>query len=364
MKVLFVLEYYYPNVGGIEKLFKGLAESLVKEGHEVMILTNKFKKSISKDEIINNVRIKRLNLKNRFYFTFFSLPSIIKYGRRFDIIHTTSYNAALPAYLASLVLKKKVIITFHEVWGKLWFKLPFISLIEKSLYYLFEKLILALPFHKYVAVSDTTKKSLIVHGIHPHKISRIYNGIDYEEFINERVSPTNNFTFSFLGRLGISKGLDLLIPAAKRFIRDYPDSSFLMFTPNTPNKLFQKINKLVSLNNLNDNFIWHQNINTNQIKKLLLSSHCMVIPSYSEGFCFVAAETIAQNIPIISSNKTALSEVISGKFINMKSLDESGIYDALVLARKGIYEESTMIKYPFTQCIFEYLELYHTIEYN
>lgn len=158
MKVLFVLEYYYPNVGGIEKLFKGLAESLAKEGHEVMVLTNKFKKSIPIDEIINNVRIKRLNLKNRFYFTFFSLPSVIKYGRHFDIIHTTSYNAALPACLASLLLKKKVIITFHEVWGKLWFKLPFINPIQKSLYYLFEKLILALPFHKYVAVSEATKK--------------------------------------------------------------------------------------------------------------------------------------------------------------------------------------------------------------
>ena len=28
MKVLFVLEYYYPNIGGVEKLFKTLAESL------------------------------------------------------------------------------------------------------------------------------------------------------------------------------------------------------------------------------------------------------------------------------------------------------------------------------------------------
>ena len=134
MKILFVLEYYYPHVGGIEKLFKDIAEAMVQENHEVLVITNKYNNELPKNETINGVRIKRLNLKNRFLFTFLSLPLVLKYAKDFDFIHTTSYNAALPASLAGLFLNKKVIITFHEVWGKLWFKLPFMHRIQKTLF--------------------------------------------------------------------------------------------------------------------------------------------------------------------------------------------------------------------------------------
>ena len=39
MKILFVLENFYPNIGGVETLFKSLTEQLVREGHEVMVIT-------------------------------------------------------------------------------------------------------------------------------------------------------------------------------------------------------------------------------------------------------------------------------------------------------------------------------------
>jgi hypothetical protein len=65
MKILFILEYYYPNVGGIEKTLKDL-QALVKDNHEVMVITNRFEKTLESEEMINGVRVKRLNLKNRF----------------------------------------------------------------------------------------------------------------------------------------------------------------------------------------------------------------------------------------------------------------------------------------------------------
>ncbi len=45
MKILFVLDQYYPHVGGVEILFKNLAENLVKEGNECCILTTKINKT-------------------------------------------------------------------------------------------------------------------------------------------------------------------------------------------------------------------------------------------------------------------------------------------------------------------------------
>ena len=47
MKILFVIENYPPHIGGVEALFKNLAEGLAKK-HEVTIITHKPKKAPSK----------------------------------------------------------------------------------------------------------------------------------------------------------------------------------------------------------------------------------------------------------------------------------------------------------------------------
>ena len=60
MKILFVLENHYPNIGGVETLFKSLTESLVKEGYTVTILTNQYDKSLKRKEVLNGVSIIRV----------------------------------------------------------------------------------------------------------------------------------------------------------------------------------------------------------------------------------------------------------------------------------------------------------------
>lgn len=362
MKILFVLEYYYPNIGGVEKLFKSLAEALVNNGDEVLILTNCFDRSLKREEVIKGVKIRRLRFYNRFFFSFFSLPQILKYGRNYDIIHTTSYNAALPAWIAAKLLKKKVIITFHEVWGKLWFKLPFINSLQKIAYYLFEQFILKLKFDKYIAVSDSTKENLILHGVEQNKIARIYNGIEYPSLKKELKIPLKKeFTFTYLGRLGISKGLELLIPAAKAFISRHPDSKLKMITPDTPKNLYKKINKLIRKNDLQDDILLLHNLKKDDVTKELLSSHCIVIPSHSEGFCFVAAEATSLKIPIITSHRAALEEVVSGEYIVMNSLTKKSLFDALVKAKNSNFEFTPLKKFLLEDCIAEYQNLYQEL---
>ena len=127
MKILFILEHYYPYTGGSESLFKYLAEGLSKKGNKVTVITSRFNKKIKREEVINGVTIRRIPLANRYLFTVFSIPFLIKEALKSDVIHTTTYNAALPAFCVAKLARKKIYITFHEVWGKLWFKLPLIS---------------------------------------------------------------------------------------------------------------------------------------------------------------------------------------------------------------------------------------------
>lgn len=357
-KILFVLEHFYPYIGGAEKLFYVLTTALVKRGYEITVITTQFDKELRKEEMHEGVKIIRINCFNRFAFTFLSLPKVIQYGRNCDLIHTTTYNAALPASLAAKIVGKPVFVTFHEVWGDLWKQLPFTSFIQRNAFYYFEKILLKLPFDKFIAVSEFTKSELIKHKIPASKIARIYNGIEYEDFKDYTHSPPEVFTFTYFGRLGISKGLNLLIPAAADFRASFPASKFKLIIPKYPKPLYQIIIELIRKHDLEDYIEFHHNLPREVLRQEILNSSCVVISSYSEGFCFAAAETVALNVPIISSNKGALTEVISGPHISMNEMSVSELSHALRNAYLQKWSEKPIRYFHFKDTIDAYTQLY------
>src|SRR3989344_4390735 len=113
MRILFVCENYFPHYGGAEVLFKNLAERYVKKGHQVTILTHQLK-GTQKIEMINGVRVLRVpSFFSRYAFTFLAVPQAIRLAKAHDIIQTTSFNGAPPAWLAAKITKRPVVITVH-----------------------------------------------------------------------------------------------------------------------------------------------------------------------------------------------------------------------------------------------------------
>jgi glycosyltransferase involved in cell wall biosynthesis len=359
MRVLFILELYYPNIGGIEKLFKSLAERLAEQGHEVKVITTRFRKDLPKKELINGVEVRRLNISSRFLFTFFGIFGMMGAARKSDIIHTTSYNAAFPARLAGWISGKKVMITFHEAWGPLWFRLPWANYLSKILYFTYEWIILRMRFHKFIAVSDNTAASLNRLGVNKNSIVRIYNGLDYEQYDSGSFSPPEAFTCTYFGRLGISKGLDMLLASAPFFLKNNPGAHFKFIYPKVPGRLYRKVSrKLKELPAMS--YTCLHELNYEDLIKELQSSSCVVIPSYSEGFCYAAAEAIAMGIPVISSGQGALKEVVSGKSITMPSLDPKGLTQALEKAKNGEWEDKPVRQFHFSDTVESYLKLYNS----
>lgn len=358
MKLLFVLEHYYPYIGGAEKLFKDLAENLAKNDFEVDVVTTRYRKNVQAEEIKNNVTITRLNLKNRFLFTFFGVFGVFKKARKSNLILTTSYNAALPAFLAALITRKKIVIIFHEVWGGLWFKLPFLNRLQKMTFYLFEQFILLLPFDQYIAVSDYTKERLIHNGISPDKITRIYNGIDYSEYKEDTSVRTNKkFTYTFFGRLGVSKGIELIISAVEKYSELDYDSQLKLIIPTYPKPFFKTIKTELRRRNLLRHVVLMHNLSKSELLHELKQSDCVVIPSYSEGFCFSAVEAIALGVPVISSGRGALPEVVSGKYLFFEPFNARGLYKALVKAKARDWEYREPIRFEISDSVAEYIRL-------
>lgn len=360
-RILFVLEHFYPYIGGAEKLFYQLTTELAKKGHKVTVLTTRFDVELAKEENHQGVQIVRINCSNRFSFTFLSLPKVMQLARQHDIVHTTTYNAAFPAVLGGKLMGKKVFVTFHEVWGDLWWRLPFISNWQKRAYWLFEQTLLKLPFDKFIAVSDFTKNELLKQGVAPRKVKRIYNGIDYDALAKTYFSKSTQpaqFTFTYFGRLGISKGLNLLIPAAAELKKTNLNFTFKLIIPTVPKPIFEQIMQLISKHDLQSHIQLQHNLSKDQLRQELLQSSCVVIPSYSEGFCFAAAEAVAMLIPVISSHQGALKEVVSGQFIQLSEMSVSALADALRAGYAGQWTNTPIKFYYLKDSISAYLGVY------
>ncbi len=364
MRVLFLLEHFYPYIGGAEELFINLASGLVKRGHKVVVVTTKYDSSLPKHEFIDGVEIRRVSCFNRYLFTLFAIPSAVKYAVNADIIQTTSYNSAIPAFLAGLIRGKKVIITFHEVWGSLWHKLPFTDRWKLNLFRLFEKLILRLPFRKYVAVSKSTMGSLQDNGVERSKIEVIYNGIDYSRFEQFRYDPPVVFTYCYFGRLGISKGLDLLIEGSALFFAEHPQARLKLIIPTYPRVIFKKVIELINRHGISDRVTLLHDLAKDELYKEISESSCVMIPSISEGFCFVAAESAGLGIPVITSGRGSLKEVVSGKLIEIEELNAFGIREALKLALKGQWSYREPVRFSLNESVERYIELYEKVNSN
>ncbi len=358
MKILFVLEHFHPYLGGAEQLFKQLTKALVKNGHAVTVVTTRHDSSLPKQAFLDGVRIIRVNCFNRFGFTFFSFPAILRAARQCDLIHTTTYNAALPAFLSGKLLNKPVVITFHEVWGNLWMQLPFLPKWQRKLLQSYERLLLRLPFYRYIAVSKYTKDCLEQAGIPSKRIHTIYNGLDYSSFASYRPIPPLEFTYTYFGRLGISKGLNILLPAAKKNYAKYPKSKLQLVIPRYPKSIFRKIQDMIRKLELEDHISMLHDLPKQQLYQTLSRSSCVIIPSYSEGFCFAAAEAVALGVPIISSQKGALKEVVSGKYLTIAPLDADSLYNTLLKATRGEWDEKAIKIFPIEKTIEEHLKMY------
>ncbi|MBX2875838.1 MAG: glycosyltransferase family 4 protein [Saprospiraceae bacterium] len=364
MKVLFVLENYYPKIGGVETLFKQLVDELAKEKDNQVFVVTTAAGAASRKEVVNgNIHIYRLRIWNRYLFTLLALWPILNLARHCDFVHTTSYNAALPAFIGAKFWRKPIFITFHEAWGKLWFQLPFLSSVGRYGHYYFEKLLLRLPFDKFIAVSQATAGQLSRYGVPSGRIAMIYNGLDYQDFkrvepLERQASLKEKFIYTFFGRLGISKGLDLLLPAAAKFKSKYPESRLILIIPEEPKSMYKRILKLIKTFDLQGHIIIKKQLTFEALKRQLVTSDAVVVPSYSEGFCFAAAECIALGVPIISSDQAALKEVVSGQHIKMRQHSVLGVVEALVSARLGNWQHEEVQQFHLFKTIQQYMNLY------
>lgn len=372
MKILFVLEHYYPFIGGAEVLFRQLCEGLAEKGHSITVLTTKLPGTVHK-EIISGVNIHRIRTprrSSRHWFTFIAIPEAIRLASLTDIVHTTTYNGAFPAWLAARIRGKKCVITILEIFGSDWKAMAGMNWLSAIVYRLLEDIVISLRFDHFSAISGYTAACLKNHGINNDKLSVIYPGINYSLFdpdradgksVRQKLNLEDKFTYLFFGRPGISKGIEYLLRAVPLINVAINNSSLLMILANEPSDGYKKIIMLMKSLGIQNNIILLDPVPRNVLPDYIAAADCVVVPSLSEGFGFSAAEACAMAKPVIASNTASLPEVVSGDYILVSPKDAASIAHAVERVHNRQYNSHDKKLFMWSECISAYENVYHQL---
>lgn len=351
MHILFVSPCYYPSFkyGGPIYSTYGLNKAIVKKGVNVTVYTTN---AGLEDRVLVNQELDIDGVK----VTYFA------YTRFFDFLSKAGWQFSLPLAKA---LKENVknldLIHINSLWNFpvavsshycRKYKKPYIISPQGSLYlYALNKKYWRKLLYLYFISKRDLKSAAGIHyttedeaeKIHPLLVLKnaviiVPNGIDLSEFVNlpdkgilRKRYPylKNKKIILFLGRIHWIKGLDILVKAFSKLVKERNDVH-LLIVGGDEEGYGKKIKRLIKDYRLNyrdslptedlktgntksydDTQVTFTGMLTGREKlETLVGSDILILPSYLESFGISAVEAMACGIPTIISDKVGISKKV------------------------------------------------------
>jgi len=240
-------------------------------------------------------------------------------------IDQVPYFQLFPLKVVTILKRKKMIVYWHEVWGKKYWQ-EYLG--WKGFFgYVIEKMSTYLP-NKFITNSELTKRRLIQKlNIEADKINVIVPfGIDENNFKNfQNVDQSDCI---FFGRLLNHKNVDLFIEAINIFKIKRPEIKCKIIGEGPEKESLQKLTNLYGLKN-NIEFLDPQE--ENMLFSYLNASKVFVFPSTREGFgiSVLEANACGKQAIVIDHDDNAAKDLVIDKITGHISR-----FDKLQLAQK------------------------------
>ncbi|MGV8087167.1 MAG: glycosyltransferase family 4 protein [Candidatus Woesearchaeota archaeon] len=158
-----------------------------------------------------------------------------------------------------------------------------------------------------IAVSNFTKQKLIDHyGISGDKITVVHNAVDFSEDKKFDIKKQDKVVL-FLGRLTLQKGPDYFIEAAKKVLDYDPDVRFIIAgNGDMEAKIVDRVAQL----GIGNKVLFAGFVSGNDVDKAYRAADLYVMPSVSEPFGITPLEALRNNVPVIISKQSGVSEVL------------------------------------------------------
>ena len=381
MKILCVTPSYYPafKFGGPIYSVHYLNKALVKKGIDINVYTtNVGLENIpsNKEIVIDGVKVTYFEFTKFLEFFGptgwqFSLPlkNALKNNiKKFDLIYIIStWN--FPVFIASYFsekYKKPYIISprghlYKEVLKKKFFKkIPY--------YYIFLKRYLNKAFIHYTTYDEAISCHFFLKL--KSKYFVVPNGIEIDEFEKvKKVENKDKKIILFLGRINWKKGLDILISAYAKLLKERNDLH-LIIAGGDEEGYIEKVKGWIKNYGIEKDVTFTGMVTGEEKLKMYSKSDIFVLPSYSENFGMTVIEAMASCIPVIISNKVGIyKEVEENKAGIVVEPNAESLYKGMKvlldnenLRRKYIENANKMVKnYDINKVADRMIEIYEKI---
>jgi N-acetyl-alpha-D-glucosaminyl L-malate synthase BshA len=334
MKIAMVGQFP-PHIGGVGVHIHTLAKELVKEGHEVYVITYPHK-NIKDIDGIHVIGTKGLNIPGLRGLLFKinakkALKKLVE-KENIDIIHG---HYLFPAGLAAVEVGKdkniKTYVTAHgsdmfEMYKKQFFMRPIIKKVLKK-----ADIVLAVSNSLKNEILDTNVENI------KEKTRLYWNSVDISKFretngdeFKKELNLSDKPIVLFVGNIIKRKNVLSLLESKKISKVDYQ----LVIVGNGP--LLKKLKEKVRKEKIQDVIFTGSR---NDIEKIIPSSDLLILPSFSESFGLVLIEALSCTKPVIGSNVGGIKEIISpdvGILINPHDYNEIAIAIEKILSNDSL----------------------------
>ena len=314
MKIVQLVSYYSPHLGGMENVAKVISESLAKRGHQVKVYTSDI--GYKENELPSIKNLKIYYLKSFEFANTPIIPSLFFKLMRIhkdSIMHLHIGPPFIPevVYLISKIKKIPYIVHIHldvEPSGKLGFLLP-----------LYKKVFLkrVLKSASKIIVLGKEYKTLINKKYNIlENITIIPNGVGKEFFINKEKDSPKHTNLLFVGRLSVQKNIPKLIDSVSLI----KSNVVLHIIGDGERK--KEIEKLISDKKLK-NVILHGKKTGIDLINFYKNADIFILTSNIEAMPLVLLEAMASGTPIIASDIIGIREIVgkSGILVNPPTPD-------------------------------------------
>ena len=334
MKILMLTWEYPPRiVGGIARVVHDLSKRLIKDGHEVTVVTYRDNADVPEYENDKGVNVYRVdnyiihpnNFIDWILQLNFNLASkateIINKEGGFDVIHAHDWLVANAAKALKNAYGIPVVATIHATEAG-----RNSGIHDDTQRYINDtEWMLTYEASEVIVNSNYMKNELQrLFGLPYEKINVIPNGINLSNFtgierdydFRRQYAMDNEKIILYVGRLVYEKGIQHLIAAMPKVLSNYHDAKLIIAGRGG---MMDQLRQEASNLGLNNKIYFTGYLDSKQVQKMYKCADVAVFPSTYEPFGIVALEAMLAGVPTVVSDVGGLDEIVTHGVDGMKA---------------------------------------------